>query len=993
MSRHLRNSAHTAEIKLSYDNAERTYKHANSLLRRRPRMFDVMDKALLANEEALAHILEMRGNYSDAISKFQNAMAFHPRYPNPGSLRFYVRLSKLQNHMAQGRCFFKSQQSDLALMELENATKSLRSLSWSFNVVSTKRWNYLVEIEREIQFLKALVVNFADENSVEVSKAIDKLITLMDEYNPEITLLLQSKIDEELPPKILAKLKEMMLAEKSKSFPVQALRAASVVFATANMYRRGADFQEFTSEKEAWLRCSLYLHLAVIPFFKELAYKSPAVSPSVVTIADRFNEMFWPPSIIESGSDYSPEIIFQKLISASSTLAQVRIQLHHCTPLPGSAKEHAEKAYLELVEAYTILSKRLHNRDLALKSRLTMWLGAASRRTHRGHEARHAYKMASSLIAILPKSSDGYVMSVRLSGLAHMYTGLMHLGYGEFPEAKISFQEAYNVYFNNVDEMNRKEFGDVLNCMGLWHLHQGDYLRALVHFQSAERYAMMYSNSQDTMANQMKVYNIVDRPVKALKQLKNFLGVRIGYRIGYASSLIEELTHHQEQLVELKPQWSEKNHHLYQDLQSRKETLIQLVEKLSKLKQIFESTNDLNSAINPNQGNPSQSPWKDLLTKDLFTLESVPLLNETALSFYLIEDHWRSALCMQIIRSVICNEEYKGMMRVEMFIQYLINSAEINTKMGLYCAANLQTTIAKQLIEKIYKFKYQQNICIKSLLASAIVVLQKEWLCRALRNANISIERQHKSIDDPVEDWLLNFYNTGMDVGAAWTKISDAMYYTSIAFAPTTYNMAECREWLGHYYLITGEFNSAKENFTVAFNAIKDKLGADAGNSLRFANLMNVSDSLDAAKLNQKSPQKKIIGSKTKKIHSYSLGELYCWLGKASLLAKNLELTKQFNKLIRGSLDTNQAHPFGIVSLSYLVIITSGEQKGCLKENTDINESRKWKAEASGLLDELLKKDIEECKRIWEEEAFLFKEWITLEDPRKRKQKSNAHKE
>lgn len=58
---------------------------------------------------------------------------------------------------------------------------------------------------------------------------------------------------------------------------------------------------------------------------------------------------------------------------------------------------------------------------------------------------------------------------------------------------------------SNVDEINRKEFGDVLNCMGLWHLHQGDYLRALVHFQSAERYAMMYSNSQDTMANQMKV--------------------------------------------------------------------------------------------------------------------------------------------------------------------------------------------------------------------------------------------------------------------------------------------------------------------------------------------------------------------------------------------------------------------------------------------------------------------------------------------------------
>jgi hypothetical protein len=63
-----------------------------------------------------------------------------------------------------------------------------------------------------------------------------------------------------------------------------------------------------------------------------------------------------------------------------------------------------------------------------------------------------------------------------------------------------------------------------------------------------------------------------------------------------------------------------------------------------------------------------------------------------------------------------------------------------------------------------------------------------------------------------------------MDIGSSWTKISDALYYTSIAFAPTTYNMAECREWLGHYYLVSGEYGNAKENFGLAFAAIKDKV-------------------------------------------------------------------------------------------------------------------------------------------------------------------------
>jgi hypothetical protein len=40
--------------------------------------------------------------------------------------------------------------------------------------------------------------------------------------------------------------------------------------------------------------------------------------------------------------------------------------------------------------------------------------------------------------------------------------------------------------------------------------------------------------------------------------------------------------------------------------------------------------------------------WQDLLVKDLFTLESIPLLNETSLSFLLIEDHLRAGLCLQV---------------------------------------------------------------------------------------------------------------------------------------------------------------------------------------------------------------------------------------------------------------------------------------------------------------------------------------------------------
>lgn len=43
--------------------------------------------------------------------------------------------------------------------------------------------------------------------------------------------------------------------------------------------------------------------------------------------------------------------------------------------------------------------------------------------------------------------------------------------------------------------------------------------------------------------------------------------MRIGYRIKYSKSLIEELQHHQKQLLELEPVLSEKNKHLFEDLE------------------------------------------------------------------------------------------------------------------------------------------------------------------------------------------------------------------------------------------------------------------------------------------------------------------------------------------------------------------------------------------------------------------------------------------
>jgi len=438
MARHLRVSAENSRSKLSYDHAERTYQHANSLLRRRPRMFDVTDRALLANEEALATISEMRGNFTDATTKLQNAMAFHPRGINPASFRFYPRVAKLQNHMAQGRCLFKSQQTELARMELDRATRVLKSLSWSFNVVPNKRWYFLCEVEKEIEFLKALNVYFSKESIPEIRSAMAALLRLLEFYNPKLSSFVAKKLenyelDDSFPVTALALLRET--PTEKNAFPLNTFRAATIMFAMANMYRRGADYLEFPDAREQWLKSSLYLHLTIIPFLKEIAFKAMPLKIPTPTWRDRIRDKYWPPTLIETGLEYSPEMLFQKLISAISTLAQVRIQLHDYSASPREAQEHAEKSYQELAEAYALICQRLYNRDLALKSRLTLWLGAAARRTHRAHEARHAYKMASTLISVLPKNTDGYVSSVRLLGMAHMHTGLMHLAYGEVQEA------------------------------------------------------------------------------------------------------------------------------------------------------------------------------------------------------------------------------------------------------------------------------------------------------------------------------------------------------------------------------------------------------------------------------------------------------------------------------------------------------------------------------------------------------------------------------
>lgn len=64
-----------------------------------------------------------------------------------------------------------------------------------------------------------------------------------------------------------------------------------------------------------WLRSSLYLHLAVIQFFKDLvwsllsmatniwqAYRTEPLTAATVTLKHRLNEIFWPPTIIEAGT-------------------------------------------------------------------------------------------------------------------------------------------------------------------------------------------------------------------------------------------------------------------------------------------------------------------------------------------------------------------------------------------------------------------------------------------------------------------------------------------------------------------------------------------------------------------------------------------------------------------------------------------------------------------------------------------------------------------
>jgi hypothetical protein len=51
------------------------------------------------------------------------------------------------------------------------------------------------------------------------------------------------------------------------------------------------------------------------------------------------------------------------------------------------------------------------------------------------------------------------------------------------------------------------------------------------------------------------------------------------------------------------------------------------------------------------------------------------------------------------------------------------------------------------------------------------------------------------------------------------------------------------------------------------------------------------------------------------------------------------------------------------------------------QEDEEEKTTEEYREEGRRLLNTLLEKDIEECKRIWAEEAFLFEEWVDLELP------------
>eukprot|EP01126_Amoeba_proteus_P054605 TRINITY_DN6729_c0_g1_i2.p1 TRINITY_DN6729_c0_g1~~TRINITY_DN6729_c0_g1_i2.p1 ORF type:complete len:517 (-),score=131.60 TRINITY_DN6729_c0_g1_i2:15-1481(-) len=486
------------------------------------------------------------------------------------------------------------------------------------------------------------------------------------------------------------------------------------------------------------------------------------------------------------------------------------------------------------------------------------------------------------------------------------------------------------------------------------------------------------------MANQLRVFNVVGRPTKALKQLRKFFEVRFGYRIKHLQALINDMD-----------DWKLG----FNDIQERNKLSIllgQLITLNNKFDN-FDSQFPFHEPCNhfpPHVQNTVQEIFQNLQESGIFTLESIPLLIEASNSFLLIEDHLRCSLSLKIIKLVIQKEKHYGVLKVEMFIQYLIYSSHINLNNGLFAAAYLQTVIAKQLIEQVYKFKYQQYVCIKSLLASASVTMFQQWLSMNMTILKLSTNQEMRC--DPFYRWVDDFYKKELDMKMALNQISDAHYYTSIAFAPTTYEMAECSELMGIYFLHNQEYTRGKEHFVHAHNALKDKLGLDSPHSINLAILILVAETLDLSSSSiltpnqhhhvQENLKKLSTLLKEKKLNSLILAVIGCWLTKILELLSDTVLTREVSEMVKKTWKKLESAGHLTHPLSIIVLASSGSTSRPTTnfpdhQNTS-NPSVGPETELSNLLlQKVIDKDVEECRRIWNEEVTIFPDWIHLHPP------------
>jgi len=814
-SRHLRQNAEKHVSELNYLTADKTFKNIQTLLSRRPKVFNIVDHNYITNQESIAYLSGLKGNKREALTGFRGALALRPSIFS--NWRFKYRAGLVQNRLLRGICL-----RDIGLIEDAHdeffvAHKDFKRLSWTFNILSPARWHYLCDVEKELKIQSALTpetsVSERDViqpflNSINIICLCDERISILNEVARHIT---GNATEEEIQSG-----KEILWDSESRQSVDDRFRLLINVKALGKVYSslaiKGLSHGK-AEHKEKWLYGALYIYQVVLAGFDEIRNNPIERVPVLLSWNASFRQRYWPPPFLDAGKSITKEILGQHTVRTIVRIAIIRLELHDHISSPTEAKNHASDAYKELEKANKILSQNLHDIDLYNRARVMFYIGAAAKRSYSFDEAKHAFNTAAQCIESIPRTEEKNKLD-DFYGIIKKFSGLMHLVFGEFKEADASFTKAHKIYFGTFDAQKQRECGKILDCQGQLLYASGDYMMALLRYESAARYEIAYKSlSQINMAYQLQALNII-KPSKAVKKIIHFIEMRTSMKTEQLNDQIQGNTNTE------KPK---------EELERQREVL----------KEIDNSISDIKADINSETKKKSITRFQALMKKmnDIEALDyrSVPLLLHISETFSLVADFTKGTQILKDVLDILTKEKYHGVERYELFIDYLVAYARINLHRGLLASASEQLSMISVLIKNLYEnYTKYQTVLTTFLLTTANLALMHSLLKESI--VNIKDINTKNEAGNKVKEYLL----TEPNLTKAWNDLTNAQYYQKIAFAKETYESNLCEESLGKYAFHSKQFDKARDYFTVALNTYKKKLGSDHLLSIRLQNLVDI---------------------------------------------------------------------------------------------------------------------------------------------------------